>query len=124
MACNVVRALEDPGNDMMIFKHGLGYAKWGDCLDYDDWCLLNYAPDMKTLKKIICDLLNKYITLGMILDNPQTSEEWYNRMYGNFLKTRKKSRFFKVLHQKYAGTMYENPYYTMDYEKQIGIAKQ
>ena len=116
MACNVVRALEDPGNDLELFKHGLGYAKWGDCLEWNDWSLLYHAPNMEVLRKIISDMLNKYITLGMILENPKTAEEWYNKTWGGWLKTSRKSKFFKIFNSfpKYD---YDNEYYYKDYDK-------
>lgn len=101
---------------------GLSYAKWGDCLS-SEWDLLYHSPNIETTKKICQAILEKYENLAKILENPKTGEDWYSKTWGDFLKTRKKSAFFKVYNNKPAGDMYNNPFWQFDYEKRIGIEK-
>lgn len=101
---------------------GLSFAKWGDCLSCE-WDLLYHSPNVETSKKIASAILEKYENLAKILENPKTGEEWYFQMWGGFLKTRKKSAFFKIYNTKPAGDLYNNPFWQFDYENRIGIAK-
>ena len=113
MACNIVNLLNDftfESNTLESCKHALGHTVAGDCLNESDWELLYYAPNKTVFTQIVLDILPKYKKLAEILQNPVTAEEWYNKVWGGFLKTRRKKTFFDVYFEK-RGESWENKYY-------------
>lgn len=95
MAAHILTVLHEmidyPGHWTSL-QHGLGYALFGDNLDYDDWRALHAACDIDQESVInTCNqLLPKYEQIWNVLDQPKNAEEWQSQLYGEGSDKRRK----------------------------------
>lgn len=82
----------------VYLQDGLGYAQFGDNLDYQDWRELNDACDAGKDEVIAtCEkILPKYQKIWELLDKPANAEDWLDRRWSRDTGRKYKARLTRA----------------------------
>lgn len=64
-------------------KFALGHSLIGDCIEWDDWAVLNEADSIGRIKDLAEFFLPSYVDKWRELGKPNTAEEWHKARFAS-----------------------------------------